>query len=186
MSLFLLISLAVGLAMDAMAVAIGVSISLHGASPRQIFRLSFHFGLFQALMPILGWSSGYFAAHWMSLISHYVAFGLLAFIGGRAIVDALRRGPDSEGIVRDPTRGASLVLLSLATSMDAFAVGVSFAMLNIQVWYPSVIIGIVAGALTVAGMIFGSRLGQRFGTAMEIMGGLILILIGLKVLWDGL
>lgn len=186
MSLFMIISLAIGLAMDAMAVAIGVSISLRDVTKSQILRLSLHFGVFQAVMPILGWLSGYYAAHWMALFSHYIAFALLAFIGARAVVDALRERTRSERIVRDPTRGASLVLLSLATSLDAFAVGVSFAMLNIQVWYPAIVIGLVAGLLTVAGMVFGSRLGRRFGTTVEIIGGLILILIGVKVLWDGL
>lgn len=187
MSLFMLISLAVGLALDAMAVAIGVSIGLRDVTPRQVMRLSFHFGLFQMLMPILGWMTGYYAAAWMALFSHWIAFALLALIGGRAIADAIRKGPGApSGIAHDPTHGVSLLFLSLATSMDAFAVGVSFAMMNIRVWYPAVVIGVVAGALTVAGMLFGVRLGRRFGRGTEIAGGLILILIGIKVLWDGL
>lgn len=186
MPLFMIIGLAIGLAMDAMAVAIGVGIGLRGATPRQIIRLSFHFGLFQALMPILGWLLGNYAAYWTSRFGHWIAFALLAFVGARAIVDAVRKRSDASVVRRDPTRGASLLILSLATSMDAFAVGVSFAMMNVLVWYPAVVIGLVAGMLTVAGMVFGDRLGRRFGVAMEILGGLILILIGVKVLWDGL
>lgn len=186
MQFFILVGIAVGLAMDALAVAIGVSISLRGATPRQIFRLSFHFGLFQGLMPILGWLSGNYAAQFMSRFSHYAVFGLLAFIGARAVVNALQSEGETEKIVRDPTRGTSLVLLSLATSMDAFVVGVSFAIMNVVVWYPAALIGVITCALSVGGMVFGSRIGRKFGTIMEVIGGLILILIGVKALVDGL
>lgn len=186
MPFWLLASLAVGLAMDALAVAIGVSIRLRTTTPRQVFRMSFHFGLFQAMMPVLGWASGHFAAKIISSVDHWVAFLLLAFIGGRAIWDALSGKDDEERLRNDPTRGMSLVSLSLATSMDAFAVGLSFAMLSVNVWYAAAIIGLITGGLTVLGMLFGAFLGRRFGTIMEIIGGLILIGIGLKVLLDHL
>jgi len=186
MPLIILVGVAVGLAMDALAVAIGVSISLRGATPRQIFRLSFHFGLFQGLMPILGWMSGHYAAQFMSRFSHYAVFAMLAFIGARAVVNALKLEGNPERIVRDPTRGMSLVMLSLATSMDAFVVGVSFAIMNMLVWYPAALIGVITCALTVAGMVFGGRIGRKFGAIMEVIGGLILILIGVKALVDGL
>lgn len=186
MPFWLLAGLAAGLAMDALAVAIGVSIRLRTTTPRQVFRLSFHFGLFQALMPLLGWASGTFAAEFVSGIDHWLAFALLAFIGGRAIRDALADKEDEEWLRSDPTRGMSLVSLSLATSMDAFAVGLSFAMLSVNVWYAAAVIGLITGGLTVLGMLFGSFLGRRFGTVMEIFGGIILIGIGLKVLADHL
>lgn len=186
MTFIILVGIAVGLAMDALAVAIGVSISLRDVTPRQIFRLSFHFGLFQGLMPVLGWLSGHYAAQFMTQYSHYAVFAMLAFIGARAVVNALKMESDKRRIVRDPTRGMSLVMLSLATSMDAFVVGVSFAIMNVLVWYPAAIIGVITCALTVAGMIFGSSMGRRFGAVMEVIGGLILILIGVKALIDGL
>ena len=185
MSLVILIGIAVGLAMDALAVAIGVSISLHGATPRQILRLSIHFGLFQGLMPILGWMSGLHAAQFMTRFSHYIVFALLAFIGARAIATALRDDTSPEKIMHDPTRGLSLAMLSLATSMDAFVVGVSFAVMNVRVWYPAVVIGVITCVLSMAGMVFGNRLSKKFSITMEIIGGLILILIGLKALVDG-
>ena len=185
MSLVVLIGIAVGLAMDALAVAIGVSVSLRGANARQIFRLSFHFGLFQAVMPLLGWMSGHYAAQFVSQFSHYIAFGLLTFIGARAVLNALRDDGVQEKIMRDPTRGWNLILLSLATSMDAFVVGVSFAIMQVRVLYPAVLIGMITCVLTVAGMVFGSRIGRKFGTNMEILGGIILILIGVKALVDG-
>lgn len=186
MSLLVIVGISLGLAMDAFAVAIGVSIGLRETTPRQIFRLSFHFGLFQGIMPVLGWMSGTLAAQFMMQFSHWIAFALLAFIGGRAVYNAWLGGEQETRFVRDPTRGYSLIFLSLATSMDAFVVGVSFAMMEMRVWYPAVVIGVITGLLTVAGMLFGSRLGQRFGTSMEILGGLTLILIGLKALVDGL
>lgn len=170
--------------MDAMAVAIGTSAILRGVTPRQVFRLAFHFGLFQALMPVIGWALGFMAAEHIRAYDHWIAFGLLLFVGGRAIWEAVFGEKDHDGPRRDPTRGLSLILLSLATSVDALAVGLTFAMLDIQVWYPALVIGMVAGTLTVVGMVFGARLGSRFGRVMEVLGGLVLIGIGLKILVD--
>ena len=186
MPFWILVGLAAGLAMDAMAVAIGSSIRLRNITPRQVFRLSFHFGLFQAMMPILGWVSGRYAAAMVSQIDHWVAFGLLSCIGGKAIWEAVSDKDDEERVINDPTRGWSLVSLSVATSIDAFAVGLSFALLSVNVWYAAAIIGVITGLLTMIGMRFGSFLGKRFGVVMEILGGLVLIFIGTKVLFDHL
>jgi putative Mn2+ efflux pump MntP len=175
-----LVLIAVGLAMDALAVAIATSIVLRAVSGRQVFRLAFHFGLFQFLMPIVGWAAGRSVAGVMAHWDHWIAFGLLAFIGGKAIYDAVTK-PAEDARQGDPTRGLSLVLLSLATSIDALAVGVSFAMLGVQIWYPSLIIGLVTGSITTAGMLLGSRLGRHFGQHVEILGGLVLIGIGVKI-----
>lgn len=179
---FVILGIAVGLAMDAFAVAIASSVTMGEVSRRQVFRLSFHFGLFQAMMPMLGWLAGLTLQRVMVNWNHWLAFGLLAFVGGRAIAAALR--DDEENIKSDPTRGASLVMLSVATSIDALAVGVSFAMLRVHIWYPSAVIGLVAASMTIVGMRIGSRLGSRFGQRMEIIGGLVLIAIGIKILSD--
>lgn len=177
-----LMGIAVGLSMDAFAVAIGTSAIIRGVTLRQVFRLAFHFGLFQALMPVIGWLLGTMAAGRIQAYDHWVAFGLLCFVGGRAVWEALFGESDRDGPRRDPTRGMSLVLLSLATSVDALAVGLTFAMLDIRVWYPALVIGLVAGSFTVAGMVFGARLGAMFGRVMEVLGGLVLIGIGLRIL----
>ncbi len=182
MSLLVLIGIAVGLAMDATAVAVAASIALRRVAPRQVFRFAFHFGLFQAFMPLLGWAAGRTMAHHVQAWDHWVAFGLLGFVGGRAIYEAFRHKHDEEREVEDPTRGLSLVLLSLATSIDALAVGLSFAFLGLSIWYPCLVIGLVTGALTALGMLFGARLGARLGKNVEILGGLILIGIGCKIL----
>ncbi|HUX07739.1 MAG TPA: manganese efflux pump MntP family protein [Acidobacteriota bacterium] len=181
MDLLTIIGIAIGLAMDAFAVSIASSILLGGVTGRQTFRIAFHFGLFQALMPLAGWFAGRNVIHLVEQWDHWVAFALLALIGGKAIYGALRNGGGSFA-KGDPTRGLSLVLLALATSMDALAVGVSFAMLKVDIWYPSAIIGLITGTLCIAGMRFGHLLGARFGKRMEVIGGLVLVAIGIKIL----
>ncbi len=178
------VGIAFGLAMDAFAVAVGTSVSQEKLEKRQVFRLAFHFGLFQALMPVLGWAAGLSIETWIRTWDHWAAFGLLAFIGGKMVFESFRKG--GERIKGDPTRGFSLVVLSLATSMDALAVGMSFAMLGTSVWFPAAVIGAVACGVTAAGMILGRRLGAGFGKRSETAGGLVLIAIGVKILLDHL
>ena len=113
------------------AVAVATSVTLKRLTAGHIFRFAFHFGLFQALMPVLGWLAGTTIAKWVASWDHWIAFGLLAFVGGRAIVEGLRGGTGFADQQRDPTRGWSLVVLSVATSIDAFAVGLSLAWLGL-------------------------------------------------------
>ncbi len=166
--------------MDAFAVAIGIGSGGRATGPRSVFRLSFHFGLFQFFMPILGWLAGSTVAGYISSIDHWIAFGLLAFVGGHMVLSGLN--PESEVATGDPSRGGSLVMLSVATSIDAFAIGLGLAMLKVDIIYPCIIIGIVAASFTLAGLGIGYRLGEWFGKRMEIAGGVILIAIGLRVL----
>lgn len=183
MSFFAVVGIAVGLAMDATAVAIAASVMLGRVSGRQIFRFAFHFGLFQAAMPIVGWLAGGALQEVIAKWDHWVAFAVLTLLGGKAIFDVIRGGED-DASVPDPTRGMSLVVLSVATSIDALAVGVSLALLQVNIWYPAVVIGVVTAALTVCGMVFGARLGRRFGLRVRVLGGVILIAIGLKILLE--
>ena len=167
--------------MDAFAVAIVSSIALGTVTRRQVFRLAFHFGLFQAMMPAIGWMAGRGVKTWIEAWDHWVAFGLLFFIGAKGIWQACFGTPEGK-TDSDPTRGLTLVALSTATSIDALAVGLSFAALDIEILYPAVVIGLVAGALTVVGMLLGSRLGVRFGRRLEVLGGCLLIGIGVRIL----
>ena len=185
MTWWLLLGIAVGLAMDAFAAAIAISVGLGRVSLRQTFRLAWHFGLFQAMMPVVGWFGGMSVERWIRAWDHWLAFGLLAFVGGRMLVSGLRGVRDEPARV-DPTRGLSLVLLSVATSIDALAVGLSFAALGVRIWIPSAVIGLTAALLTVVGTALGSRLGDRFGRWMEAIGGGLLIAIGLRILFSHL
>ncbi len=181
MSNLTLFGIALALAMDAFAVALGTGAVLQRLTGRHIFRLSFHFGLFQGLMPVIGWLAGLTLVEWIAAWDHWIAFGLLAFVGGRMIREAFH---EEKPAATDPTRGLTLVLLSVATSIDALAVGFSLSLLGVSIWLPAVVIGLVAGALTIIGMLLGDRIGSRWGSRVEIFGGIILVLIGLKILWE--
>ena len=170
--------------MDAFAVAIGVGLTLPRLSFRAIFRLSFHFGFFQFLMPILGYLAGLTVQKWLAPFDHWLAWALLSLIGSKMIYESFRN--DSAPTKTDPTRGLSLILLSVATSIDALAVGLSMAFLSAKIWLAAAIIGIVAAAMTIVGMFLGRRLGKLFSRKMELIGGLILIAIGIKIVIEHL
>ncbi len=183
MDILTLTGIAVALAMDAFAVALGVGVSVTPLTGRHLFRLGFHFGLFQALMPIVGWLAGRTVQAYIVDYDHWIAFGLLALVGGHMIYEAFHPEKE-ERRPGDPTRGLSLVFLSIATSIDALAIGLSLGMLEITVWGPALVIGLVAGVFTVAGMLIGRRAGDRWGSRVEILGGVVLILIGLKIVFE--
>jgi putative Mn2+ efflux pump MntP len=173
--------IAVALGCDAFAVGLGVGTRF--CLPRQVFRLSFHFGLFQFLMPLIGCFIGQnlvgFARDW----APWVAFGLLALIGGKMTYESLRTEVDEQPReCQDPTRGFSLVGLSFATSMDALGVGFGLGILGEGLFFAATIIGIVALTMTWAAMKLGNRLSAAFGRRMETAGGLILIAIAIKLL----
>jgi manganese efflux pump family protein len=175
-----LLALACALAMDALAVAIVAGITINQLTKRHVFRLAFHFGLFQALMPIIGWTAGNAVRRYISEFDHWAAFGLLAFVGGRMLWGALRKDEGTEP-AGDPTSGWALVLLSVATSIDALAVGLSLAMVGSPIIVPSIVIGVVAAAFTATGMLLGRQIGSLWGKRVEAAGGIILILIGARI-----
>lgn len=178
--------------MDASAVAIACGLTLVRPSARALFRLSFHFGLFQFFMPIIGWGVGSYFGQFIHAYDHWVAFALLAFVGVMMIRESKIKEKElnPEAVSKDPTRGMSLVTLSIATSIDALAIGVSFAMLRQPILFPSTVIGVVTAALTLTGMLVGGRIGLSMGKWLtqkaQITGGIILILIGLKILVQSL
>lgn len=180
MNIFEVLLIAIGLAMDAFAVCLGVGTIQEASGPRRTFRLAWHFGLFQFLMPVLGWFAGKFILSYISPYDRWLAFGLLAFVGVRMIQSG--RSPGNREMGGDPSRGWSLVLLSVATSIDALAVGLSLGLLGITIWYPAAVIGVVTGLICWFGVILGNRLGAKFGPRMEMIGGAMLIIMGLKIL----
>jgi putative Mn2+ efflux pump MntP len=180
LDLFNILVIALGLSMDAFAVSIATGLSLEKVTPRHTFRMAFHFGLFQFLMPVIGWLAGSQLAGYIERYDHWIAFGLLCFVGGKMLWES--RQLDEDRSTADPTRGVMLVTLSIATSIDALAVGLSMAFLRVSVWMPSIVIGIITAALSTFGIIWGGRIGSRWSHWAETAGGIVLILIGLKIL----
>jgi manganese efflux pump family protein len=178
-----LLGLSVGLAADAFAVAVAAGLVIDTITPRHVFRLGFHFGLFQFMMPILGWLAGEQLATHLGDSSRWLAFALLGYVGGKMLWEA--RGEKNDEAAKDPTRGLTLLTLSLATSLDALAVGMSMALLGVSVWLPSVVIGLVTATLTAVGVALGGRIGSRWAHWAEAAGGVVLILLGLKLLLLG-
>ncbi len=151
---------------------------------RAVFRLSFHFGLFQFLMPVLGWTVGIGVASLIHAADHWIAFGLLSIIGGRMVFSGFR--PAAESYRTNPSKGWNLILLSIATSVDALAVGISLAVLQVEILSPSVCVGIITAGLSIIGIRLGHRSGERYGPKVEIVGGILLFLIGLRILIEHL
>jgi manganese efflux pump family protein len=180
MGWFSLLALAVALAMDAFAVAIVTGLAVKPLTGRHVFRLAFHFGLFQALMPALGWAAGNAIHDYFAAFDHWVALCLLGFVGGKMLWGAWHGG-EGKHYTSDPTSGWDLVLLSVATSIDALAVGLTLALIGSAIVVPALVIGLVAGAFTVTGMLLGRRIGALWGKRVEVAGGLVLIAIGVRI-----
>jgi len=184
MNLFLVFAIALALAMDAFAVSVGISSSLETITKRQTLRLALHFGFFQFMMPLVGWyAAKNILVRYIEPFDHWVAFSLLVIVGGKMIYESFKRG---KKIKADPTKSISLLVLSVATSIDALAVGLSLAALHVAILYPAVVIGLVAFFMTVLGVKIGPFLGRLAGKRAGLLGGLILILIGVKTLLDHL
>ena len=175
-----LVFIALALAMDAFAVSMAVGTTSFLIVPRARFRIWFHFGWFQGIMPVIGWFIGRQFAGYIEPIDHWLAFGLLAVIGSKMIHEAVKDLPEEYRF--NPSKGWNLIMLSIATSIDALAVGLSLAMLRVEIWRPALMIGVITAILSLVGLYLGRLLGQRFGQIIEILGGLLLYAIGMKIL----
>ena len=192
MSLIEVIAIAVGLGLDAMSVSAAVGVRWHG--PRQKFRLAWHMGLFQFLMPIAGFLVGESLASVLELCGSYIAAGLVFAVAAKMLYEAVKSHPGAadEAMAhaaetahsrRDPTRGWSLMVLSVATSLDALVVGFSLGLRGSgSIVWPSVIIGITAAGMSLSGVVIGKRLGTRFGKPAEIAGAVVLMLLAVSFL----
>ena len=181
--LFSIIFIAIGLSADCFAVALSGSISIKTPSILQVMRVSLSFGIFQAFMPVLGWLAGQTVVKFISDYDHWLAFILLAFIGSRMIWESFR-AKDGHSKNTDITKGFSLLLLSVATSIDALAVGITFAFLKIDIILACSVIGIVALVITAIGFLTGNKLGRLVGKRAETAGGIVLIGIGCRILLE--
>jgi manganese efflux pump family protein len=178
---FLTITLiSIGLAMDAFAVSLGIGTSRQIPDLRGKIRLAAHFGIFQAGMAALGWLVGETIVQYVKAFDHWIAFILLAYVGINLVRSGLDK--DRKAFNQDPSTGRLLVLLSFATSIDAFAVGLTVALINVPVLLTICMIGVVTLLLSAFGFLAGARLGSAFGKRMEILGGLLLLAIGVRIL----
>ncbi len=175
--------LAVSVAIDCFTVTVTSGIILHQIRWGIFLKMAFFFGLFQAMMPLLGWACAFKFSEHIEAYDHWIAFGLLAYIGIRMIKEQFSK---SESHIFDPTRLKVILILAVATSIDALAVGISFAFTGFKsissLGSPLLIIGLTSFALTLTGGIIGACFGKRFNLRFELLGGVILIGIGLKIL----
>lgn len=175
--------IAVGLAMDAFAVAICKGLAMRKPGLKAILVIGLWFGFFQAVMPVIGYLLGSSFYSYISEYDHWIAFALLALIGVNMIREAL--SGEEEG-VDDSIGFRMMLILAIATSIDALAVGISLAMTGDDIFQSAVMIGVVTFLISAAGVKMGSLVGDRFGSRAELLGGVILILIGLRILLDHL
>lgn len=184
MSLVTICLIALSLAMDSFAVSMTSGLALRQVKVRNAFIIALFFGSFQAFMPIIGWYIGVYVEHYISAIDHWVAFGLLCIIGVKMIYEASRKSTSGKNI--DPEKFAVLLGLAIATSTDAFAVGLGFALLQVSITMPAIIIGTITFVVSFGGVYLGAVVGQFLGRKIEVLGGLILIGIGVKILIEHL
>jgi len=178
--LWSIILISLGLAMDAFAVSITNGITIQCLKLRHAVKIAVFFGGFQALMPLLGWLAGIGLKQYVESFDHWIAFALLSFIGTKMIYEAIWIKEVEKKC--DPLNLVVLLGLAIATSIDALAVGISFAFLHISIISPALIIGVITFVLSLAGVFIGNRIGDRLGSKMEVLGGIILIGMGIKIL----
>ena len=183
MGILELLVIAVGVSMDAFAVSICKGLSERSLKPRHTLSVALWFGGFQALMPLVGYFLGVSFADYVSEFDHWIAFVLLSFIGGNMIKESL----DKDTCDMDPDFSfKTMLVMAVATSIDALAVGVSFAFLKVNIWTAILIIGLTTAAFSGVGLKIGNVFGCRYKSKAELAGGVILILIGLKILIEHL
>ena len=186
MSFLSLFVIAVGLSMDAFAVSICKGLSLSSMSWKYAVAAGAYFGGFQALMPLAGYLLGVQFQDYITKVDHWIAFALLAFIGGKMVIEAIREkdgGPEEK---TDALSTGELTVLAVATSIDALAVGITFAFLKVNILPSVLLIGVTTFALSLGGVLLGNRFGAKYKTKAEVAGGVILVLIGLKILLEHL
>ena len=185
MELITLILLSVGLSVDSFAVSVSSGVIISEITFRKATRIAFSLAIFQAVMPLIGWFIGKRIESMVESFDHWLAFGLLAIIGGKMILESLKTHKDTAR-KSNPLELKVLLGMSLATSIDALVVGISFGFIQVDLWFASIIIGFTTFVFSMLGILFGKKIGGRFGEKMEIIGGIVLILIGLKILLEHL
>jgi putative Mn2+ efflux pump MntP len=184
MEVYVLILIAIGLSIDSFAVSVSCGIILNEITFKKALRIAFSLAIFQALMPLIGWFIGKEIAFLIKDFDHWIAFGLLVLIGAKMLYESFKTEELDKKM--NPLELKVLLGLSLATSIDALIVGVSFSVTEINLWLTILIIGFTTGLFSMLGILFGKKTGLAFGKKMEILGGLILIGLGVKILVEHL
>jgi putative Mn2+ efflux pump MntP len=180
MGLIEIILIAVGLAMDAFAVSVTLGLSNKNLTPAKMMIPGVYFGAFQALMPLIGYFAGINFASKIQSFEHWIAFALLGFIGGKMIWDSFSKEPEKE--MADNGFGfVKMLLLGIATSIDALAVGVTLAFFNVKIFIAAAIIGAITFVLSGVGVKIGNIFGTKYKSKAEFIGGAVLVLIGIKI-----
>ena len=180
--------LGVGLSMDAFAVSVCKGLGMRKLNKKQALIIGLYFGGFQALMPFVGWLLGSQFQKYITSIDHWIAFILLGFIGGKMMIEAVREWNEEEvvDVMDAPIDHKNMLVLAVATSIDALAVGITFAFLGTPIVEAITIIGITTMVISIAGIVVGNFFGSRYKSKAEFIGGLILVLLGLKILLEHL
>ena len=184
MDIFDLILLAIGVSMDAFAVSIAKGLATQRLRPKHYASVALWFGGFQALMPVVGYFVGANFASVVEHCDHWIAFGLLALIGGKMIYDTIHGGDDDD--TGADFRAKTMLVLAVATSIDALAIGVSLAFLQVDIWSSILFIGLTTAIFSAVGLQLGNIFGTRYKHGAELTGGIVLILIGAKILFEHL
>ena len=179
MDLVTIVFIAIALAMDAFAVSIVSGITIQRLRLKHVLRIALFFGIFQGVMPLIGWAAGHGFHDMMKDVDHWIAFGLLSFIGIKMIHESRTM---EEDVCRDSCTTSNLFILAFATSIDAFGVGLSLSIIDSTIFLPAAIIAVVTFSLSFVGVYIGDVFGHMFERKIEILGGSILILIGLSIL----
>lgn len=180
MDIISILFIAFGLAMDAFAVSISSGVIISSFRWAYALKIALFFGIFQVMMPVIGWYAGLSFRKFISGFDHWIAFGLLAMVGCRMIYESYKKIETDKLI--DPLNIFVLLMLSLATSIDALAVGISLTFLEISIFFPAIIIGIITFLLSGVGVYIGNKLGDYLEKKFEVIGGIILISIGFRIL----
>ena len=180
--------LGIGLAMDAFAVSVCKGLGMRRLNKKQTLIIGLYFGGFQALMPLIGWLLGSQFQKYITSIDHWIAFILLGFIGGKMMIEAIREWNEEEtvDVIDAPLDHKNMLVLAVATSIDALAVGITFAFLDTPIIEAITIIGITTMIISIIGVVVGNFFGSRYKSKAEFIGGLILVLLVLKIILEHL
>jgi len=180
MSFLIIISISIGLAMDSFAVSMTNGAMLKQLKLKKILLIAFFFGFFQAIMTIFGWYAGTSIKGFILSLDIWIAFALLVFVGGKMVYDSFKKDDHSE---KKSLKLPTIIILAIATSLDALAVGLSLSFMKIEIIFPAIIIGLVTFVLSILGVYIGKKIGDYLGHRVELCGGILLIIIGILVLF---